>query len=114
MDLMNRRRSERVFLDVPVVVSGEAGSRAFQEETFTVSVSAHGALLMLGANVTLGQKLRVINPKNWDEREMRVTFKGSVHAGLAQVAVEFAKPSPEFWQMAAPPANWSAGSEAKR
>lgn len=108
MDLLNRRRSERVFLDIPVVVSGESGSRAFQEETFTVTVSAHGALLMLGANVALGQKLRVINPKNRDERETHVTFKGSVHAGLAQVAVEFADPSPEFWQMDSPPANWSA------
>ncbi|MGH9715900.1 MAG: PilZ domain-containing protein [Candidatus Acidiferrales bacterium] len=102
-----QRRSERVLLDVPVVVRGESCSRAFQEETFTVTISAHGALLMLEANVCLGQKLTVMNPKNWDEREAKVAYKGSVHAGLAQVAVEFEKPSPEFWQMDSPPDNWT-------
>lgn len=103
-----QRRSERVLLDIPVVVRGESGSRTFQEATFTVTVNAHGALLMLEANVSLGQKLVVMNPKNWDEREAHVAYKGTVHAGLAQVAVEFSKPSPEFWQMDSPPENWTA------
>jgi hypothetical protein len=102
-----QRRSERVLLDMPVVVRGQSGSRTFQEETFTVTVSAHGALLMLEANVSLGQKLVVMNPKNWDQREAHVAYKGSVHAGLAQVAVEFSSPSPEFWQMDSPPKNWA-------
>ena len=102
-----QRRSERVLLDMPVVVRGESGSRTFQEETFTVTISAHGALLMLEANVSLGQKLVVMNPNNADEREAHVAYKGPVHAGLAQVAVEFSKPSPEFWQMDSPPENWT-------
>ncbi|MGH9687403.1 MAG: PilZ domain-containing protein [Candidatus Acidiferrales bacterium] len=110
MALTAQRRSERVLLDIPVVVRGETGNRVFQEETFTVTVSAHGALLMLEANVSLGQKLLVLNPKNWDEQEARVAYKGAMHAGLAQVAVEFAKPAPEFWQMDSPPANWNAGT----
>jgi PilZ domain len=106
MAVTAQRRSERVLLDIPVVVRGDAGSRAFQEETFTVTVSAHGALLMLEADVSLGQKLVVMNPKNWDELEARVAYKGPVHAGLAQVAVEFTRPAPDFWQMSSPPANW--------
>ncbi len=105
-----QRRSERVLLDIPVVVRGKSGNRMFQEETFTVTVSAHGALLMLEADVALGQKVVVMNPKNWDEREARVAYKGAVHAGLAQVAVEFAKPAPEFWQMSSPPPNWNAAA----
>jgi hypothetical protein len=105
-----QRRSERVLLDIPIVVRGRSGNRAFQEETFTVTISAHGALLMLEADVALGQELVVMNPKNWDEREARVAYKGAVHAGLAQVAVEFAKPAPEFWQIDSPPTNWNAGA----
>lgn len=101
-----QRRSERVLLDIPVLIRGQSSSRAFQEETFTVTVSAHGALLMLETEVSLGQRLVVVNPKNSDEREARVAYKGAVHAGLAQVAVEFAKPAPEFWQMDSPPENW--------
>jgi hypothetical protein len=102
-----QRRSDRVLADIPVVIRGQSGSRAFDEETFTVTVSAHGALLMLEAEVTLGQKLTVMNPKNSDERQARVAYKGAVHAGLAQVAVEFTKPAPEFWQIDAPPENWN-------
>ena len=101
------RRSERVLIDVPLMISGKsADQKPFREETFTVTVSAHGALVMLAARVDLGQKLVLMNPSNWDEREGRVAYMGKVHAGLAQVAIEFARPSPEFWPISSPPANW--------
>lgn len=102
-----QRRSERVLLDLPVIVSGEfPDHRAFREETFTVTVSAHGALMMLATNVKLGQKLVVTNPENEDKREARVAYLGSPHAGLSQVAIEFSRPSPEFWPVNPPPENW--------
>jgi hypothetical protein len=101
------RRSERVLADVAVAIRGEsADHRPFQEETFTVTVSAHGALVMLGTKVALGQKLTLLNPKTWDEREGRVSFMGREHAGLAQVAIEFLKPAPEFWPISSPPTGW--------
>ncbi len=109
MTFAAQRRSERVLLDIPVVVRGQSGDRSFQEETFTVTVSAHGALLMLQTSVALGQRLIVLNPKNWGEQEARVAYKGTVYAGLAQVAIEFARPAPEFWQMDSPPASWTSG-----
>lgn len=102
-----QRRSERVLIDVPVIVSGEfPDHRAFQEETFTVTVSAHGALLMLATKVKLGQRLVVTNAATADKREGRVAYLGPPHAGLSQVAVEFARPSPEFWPVSSPPADW--------
>ncbi len=103
-----QRRSERVLMDVPVVIRGESAERrTFREETFTVTISAHGALVMLEASVSLGQKLLVVNSKNHEEREGRVAFKGPAHAGLAQVGVEFTHPAPEFWQLDAPPRSWN-------
>jgi hypothetical protein len=46
-----RRRSERLLLDLAVVVRGEsAESKPFQEKTFTISVSAHGTLLVLATS----------------------------------------------------------------
>lgn len=102
-----QRRSERVLLDVPVVIRGESSDqRPFQEETFTVTVSAHGALLMLATQVFLGQRLLLLNPANWDEREGRVAYRGRVHAGLAQVGIEFAQPSPDFWPISSAPPDW--------
>lgn len=101
------RRSERVLLDVPVVIRGDsADHHEFREETFTVTVSAHGALLMLETKVALGQSIVIMNPQNWDEREGKVAYIGPDRAGLAQVAVEFQQPAPEFWSLESPPANW--------
>jgi hypothetical protein len=103
-----QRRSERVLIDMPVVIRGEtADHRAFEEETFTVTVSAHGALVLMQNQVALGQKLLLLNPQNWDEREGRVAYRGSDHAGLAQVALEFNLPAPEFWPVSPAPRNWS-------
>lgn len=106
-----QRRSARVLMDFPVVICGQSGDqRTFREETFTVTVSAHGALLMLAANVSLGQKIVVINPSNSDEREGRIAYRGPIHAGLSQVAVEFNNPAPEFWPVSPPPPDWKRAS----
>lgn len=102
-----QRRSERVLLDVPLIIQGEAqDKKPFREETFTVTVSAHGALLILGAKVALGQKLKLTKTENSEEREATVAFLGPPYAGLATVGVQFANPAPEFWPVADPPANW--------
>jgi hypothetical protein len=103
-----QRRSARVLMDVPIVIRGEsANHQTFREETFTVTVSAHGALLMLASDVVLGQKIVVINTLNRDERECRIAYRGPIHAGLSQVAVEFVQPSPEFWPVSPVPADWN-------
>jgi hypothetical protein len=103
-----RRRSERRVLDVPLVISGETKEqKAFHEQTFTVSVNAHGALLMLAATVTLGQKLLLQNPDSDRQTEARVVRFGVPYGGLAQVGVEFARPLPDFWPVEAPPENWT-------
>jgi PilZ domain len=102
-----RRRSERVLMDVPVIVRGELeDERPFQEETFTVTVSAHGALFMLAAKVKLGEKLVLMNAQTKEARDGRVAYIGPEHAGLSQVAIEFGKPAPELWAIDAPPKDW--------
>ena len=89
-----RRRSPRHLLDV----RGESiHSEPFQEETFTISVSAHGALVVLAGKVVLGQKISLENLKTHAEIEGRVARFGPPYGGLAQVGIEFAKPAPEFW-----------------
>ena len=95
---LERRRSPRRLLDVPLIVSGEsAENQPFHEETFTISVSAHGALVLLATRVALGQTVILIKPETRQQQEGRVSRLGSLHGGLAQVAVEFAQPVPEFW-----------------
>ncbi len=93
-----RRRSQRVLKDVPLIVRGETtDKRPFEEETFTIAVSVHGALLVLAAKVELGQRLVLLNPNTWDERECHVAFLGPPYAGLSQVGLEFTGPVADFW-----------------
>jgi hypothetical protein len=56
--------------------------------------------------VRLGQQIRLINQASHEERDARVAFKGGDHAGLSQVAVEFAQACPGFWPVSSPPASW--------
>ncbi len=111
MNTIENRRSQRLLLDVPVIVRGEsARQQAFQEETFTIVVSAHGALVVLAAKVALGQRLLLRNPKTGDEREGRVASLGSPYGGLTQVGIAFTCPSPEFWPLNPAPDAWNTDS----
>ena len=93
-----RRRSERVSLALPLVVRGVSlDTKAFQEETFTLSVSAHGALVALATTVTLGQALFLRNPNTQEEVGGWVTRFGPPRGGLAQVGIELVQPDVEFW-----------------
>jgi hypothetical protein len=95
---LERRRSPRRLLDVPLIVRGEtAENQPFREETFTISVSAHGALVLLASHVALGQTVVLVKPETRQEQEGRVSRLGAPYGGLAQVAVEFTQPVPEFW-----------------
>jgi hypothetical protein len=50
------RRRTQPLLDVPLIVRGESiQDESFREETFTISVSAHGAFVVLATRVALGQ-----------------------------------------------------------
>ena len=105
---LRQRRSQRLILDLPLVIRGDAeGKRPFREETFTLIVSAHGALVMLETKVALGQKVVLMNPKSWDEREGTVAYVGASYAGLARVGIQFTKPAPEFWSISPPPPDWN-------
>src|SRR5579862_6648550 len=68
-----RRRSQRSFQVVPLVIRGELESKkVFWEDTFTSNVSVHGALMILSAKVVLGQRLVLMNPQTWQEEDARV------------------------------------------
>ena len=93
-----RRRSERQPLALPLVVRGIGlDTRPFTEETFTLSVSANGALLALATTVTLGQALFLRNAQTQEEAGSWVTRFGLPRGGVALVGVEFVRPDADFW-----------------
>src|ERR1700730_15523997 len=84
-----RRRTQRVLIAMPVLVRGGSGTKAFEEETTTVSVSANGCLVRLGQQVARGQEIAIVNPKTAEELPSSVTFIGLKEGGKAEVGVEF-------------------------
>jgi hypothetical protein len=101
---IERRRSERFRFRVALMVCGQSGSGPFKEETVTISINSHGALLALSTNVALGQKLLLVNPQTWNEVEARVSRLAALEGKWTEVAVEFAQPAPQFWPIfLAPP-----------
>jgi hypothetical protein len=102
------RRSQRVIVDIPLVIRGIAeNTRPFREETFTLTISAHGGLVVLENRVGLGEKIVLMNPKTWDEREGTVAFLGPPYAGLSTVGIQFTRPAPDFWAISSPPPDWA-------
>jgi hypothetical protein len=97
------RRSQRLFLGLPVFVCGESsGCKHFREEASTIAFNAHGVLLTLYEKVELGQTLLLMNPTTWDEQEARVVYLTPSFGGQTQVGVEFIRPAPEFWPVNVP------------
>jgi PilZ domain len=109
----DRRRSVRVHISMPILVRGHNGTQAFQEETVTVSVNAHGCMVRLATQLKKGQEVSLINPKTAEELPCSVIFLGQKEAGKMEVGVEFAEPSPVFWRISFPPEDWDP-SERKR
>ncbi len=104
----NRRRSQRVLVTVPIRVSGQSGAGPrFEEETHTRSISAHGALILLLAQVYRGQRLTLSNVQTKAALECVVAHIDKRQSNQPQVGVEFALPNPTFWHVAFPPKDWT-------
>lgn len=104
---VGRRRSMRVLLSVPIFVSGKStAGKDFEEETRTLVVNAHGALISLAAPVKAGQTVTVENRATQMTQDCRVVYLGTVQAGKTQMGLEFLRASPTFWQIDFPPDDW--------
>jgi PilZ domain len=105
----NRRRSERVMLQVPVVVQAKTrDGKDVQESTQTVVVNAHGGLLKLKMEIKAGQPIILINERAKLQQSCRVVRVETSEAGHSAVAFEFDQPSPHFWPIVFPPADWGS------
>jgi hypothetical protein len=104
-----RRRSQRVILSLPILVRTEDAPKdaAFEEETHTLVVNMHGALIVLAGKVEKGQKLRLRNRTTNAEQICRVANLGTKSGDKTQVGVEFLSPSPDFWHISFPPEDWA-------
>lgn len=114
--MAHQRRSQRVLLSVPVIVSGkrENGS-PFSERTRTLVVNVHGALLLLCEPVAVGQTLSITNVATGEALTCTVKDINQGQHEVPEIGIEFSQPSTRFWRVSFPPPEWSSRSpEAKR
>jgi hypothetical protein len=105
------RRSQRIVLNVPVVVyRPPSEGPQFYENTQTLVVNAHGALMALTQLVTPKQRLLVQNADSGEQQECHVVYVNKELTGPPRVAVEFNRRTPSFWHFAFPPADWTGNA----
>jgi hypothetical protein len=103
-----RRRSQRVLMQVSVRIRGEDSlGKPVEEETETLAINAHGALVLLKARLTSGSKVLLQHKRTQEEQECHVAFLGPVRSGKAEIGLEFSAPRPSFWRVAFPPEDWT-------
>lgn len=97
----------RVLLSVPIHVTGKnTDNKDFMEETRTLVVNAHGALISLAARVAANQSILVENKATNQSLKCRVVYLGTTQGGKTQMGIEFSEPSARFWQIDFPPEDW--------
>jgi len=111
-----QRRSQRIVLSVQLLITGKrAGGPPLSEETTTLIVSAHGALIMMREPVVINQVLTLKNLATTEEIVCTVIDIGEGANGVREIGVEFAGECSRFWRVSFPPADWSPrGAEAKQ
>jgi hypothetical protein len=96
-----------VLLRVPIQVRAEVkGEPALTEETTTIVVNAHGALILLAMRVRPGQKLTLRNWAMGEDQDCTVIHVRENQDPKKEVGIAFPFPKPEFWGIEFPPADW--------
>jgi hypothetical protein len=109
-----KRRSSRVVIDIPVVLFGQSSDRKmFEEQTKTLTVSAHGALISLKADIDSGRPVLMSNPRTGMEVQCRVAHRKDSKDGEVEVGLEFSNALPKFWGIHFPPEDWNPAERKK-
>jgi hypothetical protein len=108
-----RRRSQRVLLQVAVLVRTELpDGKRVQTQAFTESVNAHGGLLESPVKITTSQKITLVNPQTQNEVGCRVVRTERSPEASYAIAFEFDRPNPKFWHINFPPEDWGVMGDA--
>lgn len=104
----NRRRSQRILLAVNVQVVGHSSlGERFSERTQTVSISPHGAMVLVSKRVDKGQRLLLRNGRTEAEMECTAVHVAKAPNDQFEVGLSFVLPNRAFWGVVFPPADWS-------
>ena len=101
-----RRRSQRVMIRVPVTLEVVLGDTTVTIRAHTVAVNTHGAMLLCSQSLKAETKLELENDQTRERMTCRITRTPKATPDGFLIPVEFAIPSPGFWQITFPPTDW--------
>lgn len=95
----DRRRSPRVLLEIPVVVTWkDQKGHTHAEPTTTRIVNAYGAMLHLKNPMVVGMELEVNNVTTMAKIKAHVVWVGDPQPeGGQEIGIELGDPAPDFW-----------------
>ena len=111
MTFANQRRSQRILLAVPLLVSGQhPNGTAFVEHASSLIVNATGGLIALKEIVSVAQTLSLKNANTDNEISCAVVNVERRGSGLNEVGIEFRGEDHNFWRVNIPPTDWTSRS----
>ncbi len=96
-----RRRAQRVFVRIPVLVHLKDKPKPIEGTTHTVS--ATGGMIILREGLEAGTKFTLENPRTQQKIEVNVVRPSQLNQEGSLVPVEFLAPAPNFWNIFFPP-----------
>ncbi|HKS97846.1 MAG TPA: hypothetical protein VJV74_17150, partial [Terriglobia bacterium] len=116
MEAVPIRRSARIPLSIPIIISGKDDlGRTFKENTRTVEVSKNGAKILTSHRLAIHADIAVANPTVGRTCLAKVTWRGARRAkGPIELGIELLESfQPErIWGLESPPDDWLRGPSA--
>jgi hypothetical protein len=101
-----RRRSYRVLLRVRASIHVALQGKPVSFETVTLSVSNHGALVVLSQNLPCDTRLVLEHSGTKERVACKVARLAREMPEGFHIPLEFDSPAPNFWRIAFPPSDW--------
>lgn len=101
-----RRRSQRVIIQVPVTIEIEVGGSKVSVKAKTASVNDQGAMLICPKNFPVDTRFELVNERTSKKQSCRVTRTAAENQHGYLIPVAFAASAPGFWQICFPPPGW--------
>jgi PilZ domain len=100
----DRRKNQRIALNVPVILMGnDAIGRSFTEEVQTLKVSADGCSLQLATPLNKGQYVTLLHGRTKAMAECMIVRTEQSSVTRLDVGMTFLLPNRKFWQVNFPP-----------
>jgi len=106
-----RRRSQRVMIQVPVSLTYVVAGQSMTLRAHTVSVNDHGAMILCNRTIDSGMRLELQNDRSRQRVNGRVTRNPHDTPEGFLVPIEFDTPTPGFWGISFPPTNWKPSED---